>query len=66
MRSGACWLVAVGCSIPQGISVAWTAIMVINLTEVSNYDGCLYCTVLYCTVLYCRCASRTAASPSSG
>ena len=61
MRSGACWLVAVGCSIPQGISVAWTAIMVINLTEVSNYDGCLqpalYCTVLYsvlCTLQVCE------------
>lgn len=41
MKSGACWLVAVGCSIPQGISVAWTAMMVINLTKVCEEDGCL-------------------------
>ena len=38
MKSGACWLVAVGCSIPQGISVAWTAMMVINLTEAEKIN----------------------------
>ena len=41
MKNGSCWLIAIGCSIPQGISVAWTAMMVINLTEVCEKDGCL-------------------------
>ena len=36
MTSGPCWLVAVGSSIPQGICVAWTAMMVVNLTQVQD------------------------------
>ena len=39
LASGPAWLVAVGCSVPQGISVAWTAIMVINMTEVCSRAG---------------------------
>ena len=39
LASRPAWLVAVGCSLPQGISVAWTAIMVINMTEVCSGAG---------------------------
>ena len=41
LTNRSCWLVSIGCSMPQGISVAWTAMMVINLTEVCEEDGCL-------------------------
>lgn len=39
--SSACWLVAVGSSLPQGITVAWTAMMVVSLTGVCVGDDCL-------------------------
>ena len=42
LTNWSCWLVSVGCSIPQGITVAWTAMMVVNLTQVCvSPDDCL-------------------------
>ena len=41
MTSWSCWLVSVGSSIPQGICVAWTAMMVVNLTQVCVDSECL-------------------------
>ena len=41
LTSWPCWLVAVGSSIPQGICVAWTAMMVVNLTQVCVGSECL-------------------------
>jgi len=41
MRSRAAWMIAIGCSIPQGIVVAWTAMMVVNLTEICVGEDCL-------------------------
>ena len=41
MKSPAAWLIAIGCSIPQGIVVAWTAMMVVNLTEICVGNTCL-------------------------
>ena len=41
MKSSAAWLIAIGCSIPQGIVVAWTAMMVVNLTEICVGEVCL-------------------------
>jgi len=41
MASPAAWLIAIGCSIPQGIVVAWTAMMVVNLTQICVGDTCL-------------------------
>jgi len=41
MKSPAAWLIAIGCSIPQGIVVAWTAMMVVNLTQICVGDTCL-------------------------
>eukprot|EP00092_Neocalanus_flemingeri_P005346 GFUD01005760.1.p1 GENE.GFUD01005760.1~~GFUD01005760.1.p1 ORF type:complete len:483 (+),score=101.39 GFUD01005760.1:82-1530(+) len=41
MKSRAAWLIAIGCSIPQGIVVAWTAMMVVNLTQICVGEACL-------------------------
>ena len=41
LTNWSCWLVSVGCSIPQGITVAWTAMMVVNLTQVCVDSECL-------------------------
>jgi len=41
MKSRAAWLIAIGCSIPQGIVVAWTAMMVVNLTQICVGENCL-------------------------
>ena len=35
MKNKVAWSIAIGSSIPQGIVIAWTAMMVINLTNVS-------------------------------
>ena len=36
MKNKIAWGIAIGSSIPQGIVIAWTAMMVVNLTEVVN------------------------------
>ena len=42
LTNWSCWLISVGCSIPQGITVAWTAMMVVNLTQICvSPDHCL-------------------------
>ena len=41
LQSPAAWLVGVGCSIPQGTVIAWTAMMVVSLTRVCVGDTCL-------------------------
>lgn len=41
MSSRDCWLVALGSSVPQGVVVAWTAMMVVNLTEICVQGECL-------------------------
>lgn len=35
------WIIAIGASIPQGIVIAWTAMMVVNLTHVCSNQDCL-------------------------
>ena len=45
MRNKIAWGIAIGSSIPQGIVIAWTAMMVINLTQVlfvSENEKCEY------------------------
>ena len=34
MKNKVAWAIAIGSSIPQGIVIAWTAMMVVNLTQV--------------------------------
>jgi len=41
LRNPAAWLIAIGSSIPQGIVVAWTAMMVVNLINICVADACL-------------------------
>ena len=55
MRSKASWMIAIGCSVPQvgsltilsvsphlqGVVIAWTAMMVVNLTEICVGSECL-------------------------
>ena len=53
MRSKASWMIAIGCSVPQvcctthsqslpqGVVIAWTAMMVVNLTEICVGSACL-------------------------
>merc|ERR1719431_2056601 len=37
----ASWMIAIGCSVPQGVVIAWTAMMVVNLTEICVGSACL-------------------------
>ena len=42
MRNKIAWGIAIGSSIPQGIVIAWTAMMVINLTQVLLSSSLLF------------------------
>jgi len=41
VRTKESWLIAIGCSVPQGVVIAWTAMMVVNLTEICVDTECL-------------------------
>jgi len=41
VRTKESWLIAIGCSVPQGVVIAWTAMMVVNLTEICVDSECL-------------------------
>jgi len=41
IKSRDSWLIALGCSVPQGVVVAWTAVMVVNLTQICVNGECL-------------------------
>jgi len=41
MKNKVAWAIAIGSSIPQGIMIAWTAMMVVNLTQVCAGGHCL-------------------------
>lgn len=40
-KKPAAWIIAIGASIPQAIVIAWTAMMVVNLTHVCSHGDCL-------------------------